>query len=113
MAFPGPNTDSHFPFRLSNLACAAESSLFVYSYKMILKTCGTTTLLMALEPLLRMTGELGMKVEWVAYTRKDFQRPGQQKFPHRDHVEEVRPAPSLYAMPCMHAYVCMCAWRAW
>jgi len=68
----------------------SESSLFVYSHKMILKTCGTTTLLMALEPLLKATAELGMKVEWVAYTRKDFQRPGQQKFPHRDHIEEVR-----------------------
>lgn len=56
---------------------------------MILKTCGTTTLLMTLEPLLEYTMALGMKVEWVAYTRKDFQRPGVQKFPHRDPKEEV------------------------
>jgi S-adenosylmethionine decarboxylase len=67
----------------------SESSLFIYPYKIVLKTCGTTTLLMCLEPLLEATKALGMKVEWVAYTRKDFQRPGQQKFPHRDHNEEV------------------------
>lgn len=30
-----------------------------------------------------------MTVEWVAYTRKDFQFPLVQKFPHRDPHEEV------------------------
>jgi S-adenosylmethionine decarboxylase len=67
----------------------SESSLFVYSHKIILKTCGTTTLLMCLEPLIEYTTALGMKIEWVAYTRKDFQRPGQQHFPHREPMEEV------------------------
>jgi hypothetical protein len=31
-----------------------------------------------------------MKVEWVAYTRKNFNFPEVQKFPHRDPQEEVR-----------------------
>jgi len=30
-----------------------------------------------------------MKVEWVAYTRKNFNFPEVQKFPHRDPQEEV------------------------
>jgi hypothetical protein len=68
----------------------SESSLFVYPHKIILKTCGTTTLLMVLPLLREYTAALGMAVEWVAYTRKDFQRPGQQQFPHRDPAEEVR-----------------------
>lgn len=66
----------------------SESSLFVYSHKMILKTCGTTTLLMALDSLLPVTTAIGMKVEWIAYTRKDFQFPQRQQFPHRDPNEE-------------------------
>lgn len=70
----------------------SESSLFVYSHKLVLKTCGTTTLLVCLEPLLEATAALGLKVEWVAYTRKDFTFPTAQKFPHRDPGEEVRAA---------------------
>ncbi len=103
----------------------SESSLFVYPLKMLLKTCGTTTLLKAIGPLLAATEvrggntrgpshfviyalqlhltrprppapprsvpqALGMKVEWVAYTRKNFNFPEVQKFPHRDPQEEVR-----------------------
>lgn len=79
---------------MSNGSCdsyvLSESSLFVYSHKMILKTCGTTTLLMALEPLIAAARALGMSLEWLAYTRKDFTFPLVQKFPHRDPLEEVR-----------------------
>ncbi len=67
----------------------SESSLFVYRDKVVLKTCGTTTLLVCLEPLLKATKALGLVVEWVAYTRKDFTFPTAQKFPHRDPAEEV------------------------
>jgi hypothetical protein len=31
-------------------------------------------------------------MEWLAYTRKDFQFPHVQMFPHRDPAEEVRAA---------------------
>lgn len=81
---------------MSNAVCdsyvLSESSLFVYSHKLILKTCGTTTLLLAIEPLLAAARSLGMDIEWLAYTRKDFTFPLVQKFPHRDPLEEVRRA---------------------
>lgn len=67
----------------------SESSLFVYSHKMIMKTCGTTTLLKALPPFFEATKALGMSIEWMSYTRKDFFFPQAQKFPHRDPNEEI------------------------
>jgi hypothetical protein len=80
----------------------SESSLFVYSHKMVLKTCGTTTLLMALEPLLEITTSLGMVIEWLAYTRKDFIFPQVQKFPHRAPQEEVRTGAGGWPDPRNH-----------
>lgn len=53
----------------------SESSLFVYSHKIIAKTCGTTTLLRMLPPLLERVAAKKMEVEWVAYSRKDFLFP--------------------------------------
>lgn len=67
----------------------SESSLFVYPLKLVIKTCGTTTLLAALPRLLEITLRLAMRVEWVAYTRKDFKFPQAQKFPHRGPQEEI------------------------
>ena len=50
-----------------------------------------------------LTQALGMVVEWVAYTRKDFQFPHVQKFPHRDPTEESSFLRKLF--PEGHAYV--------
>ena len=68
----------------------SESSLFVYPLKLIFKTCGTTTLLKARGPLLEATRAMGMDIEWMAYSRKNFLFPDSQKFPHRDPQEETR-----------------------
>ena len=53
----------------------SESSLFVYPFKMLIKTCGTTTLLRMLPPLLVETRRHGMVLEWVGYMRKNFMFP--------------------------------------
>jgi len=67
----------------------SESSLFIFPYKIIIKTCGTTKLLLSIEPLLRLAGELSLDVKSVRYTRGSFLCPGGQPFPHRNFSEEV------------------------
>ncbi|KAJ8546270.1 hypothetical protein K7X08_018853 [Anisodus acutangulus] len=67
----------------------SESSLFVYSYKIIIKTCGTTKLLLSILPILKLADELHLKVKSVRYTRGTFIFPGAQPYPHRHFSEEV------------------------
>jgi len=67
----------------------SESSLFVYSNKVILKTCGTTTLLHAVVKIVEHAVALGMQVEMVMYSRKNFSLPEAQHFPHKDFRTEV------------------------
>ncbi|XP_057765646.1 S-adenosylmethionine decarboxylase proenzyme [Salvia miltiorrhiza] len=67
----------------------SESSLFVYPYKIIIKTCGTTKLLLSIPPILKLAGLLSLSVQDVKYTRGSFIFPGAQSFPHRSFSEEV------------------------
>lgn len=84
----------------------SESSMFVFPHKLILKTCGTTTLLLGLHRLLRIAAvEAGfpfhnaMSTEdeqaaatpyRVFYSRKNFLFPDKQHGPHRSWAQEVR-----------------------
>lgn len=67
----------------------SESSLFVYPYKVIIKTCGTTKLLLSIPAILKLAGDLSLAVKSVRYTRGTFIFPGAQSFPHRSFSEEV------------------------
>lgn len=68
----------------------SESSMFVSRRRWILKTCGTTTPLACLQPLLRLAVQLGFKgTSDVFYSRKNFVRPELQTSPHRSFAEEV------------------------
>ncbi|XAR51586.1 Adenosylmethionine decarboxylase [Bertholletia excelsa] len=67
----------------------SESSLFVYPYKMIIKTCGTTKLLLSIPSILKLADLLSLSVKSVRYTRGSFIFPGAQPFPHRNFSEEV------------------------
>lgn len=67
----------------------SESSLFVYPYKIIIKTCGTTKLLRAIPPILKLAESLSLDVQAVRYTRGSFIFPGAQSYPHRSFSEEV------------------------
>lgn len=61
----------------------SESSLFVYPYMLVLKTCGTTTLLRCIALLIDFGRQLGLEIDWVGYSRKNFSFPGDQAFPHQ------------------------------
>lgn len=67
----------------------SESSMFVYANKVVMKTCGTTTLLKCLPFIKRYADALGMRIEWVSYSRKNYTFPEEQKYPHTSFQTEV------------------------
>ncbi len=84
----------------------SESSMFVFPHKIILKTCGTTTLLLGLHRLLRIAARhagfpfhntkslddirAAATPHRVFYSRKNFLFPDKQRGPHRSWKEEVK-----------------------
>ncbi|XP_044487974.1 S-adenosylmethionine decarboxylase proenzyme [Mangifera indica] len=85
----------------------SESSLFVYPYKIIIKTCGTTKLLLSIPPILKLAETLSLEVQSVRYTRGSFIFPGNQSYPHRNFSEEVVVLDSYFGKlgSGSHAYV--------
>ncbi|KAF7813035.1 S-adenosylmethionine decarboxylase proenzyme-like [Senna tora] len=67
----------------------SESSLFMYPLKIILKTCGTTKLLLSIKPILDLADSLSLSVFAVKYSRGSFIFPNYQHAPHRSFCEEV------------------------
>ncbi|KAK4874133.1 hypothetical protein RN001_013493 [Aquatica leii] len=69
----------------------SESSMFISKRRFILKTCGTTTPLMCLQPLLLLVEQYAgfTEVEDVFYSRKNYKRPELQAGPHQDFDQEV------------------------
>ncbi|KAL8366815.1 hypothetical protein RB595_008735 [Gaeumannomyces hyphopodioides] len=90
----------------------SESSMFVFPHKIILKTCGTTTLLLGLYRLLRIAAvDGGFPVHnatsledvkaaatpyRVFYSRKNFLFPDRQQGPHRSWKQEVKYLDDLF-----------------
>ena len=67
----------------------SESSLFVYDDRIILKTCGTTPLLNALDDIILIGKELNLKPAAVLYWRKNFSNPHLQDPVHQNFENEV------------------------
>lgn len=84
----------------------SESSMFIFPHKLILKTCGTTTLLLGLRRLLRIAAvdagfpfhnaaslddvHVAATPHRVFYSRKNFLFPDRQPGPHSSWKEEVK-----------------------
>jgi len=82
----GTTSNAHF-----DAYVLSESSLFVYPYKVILKTCGTTTLLQAIQPLIELAKvQCNIAPDSAFFSRKNFKFPERQLSPHSSLEEEVR-----------------------
>merc|ERR1712087_930184 len=66
----------------------SESSLFVFPHRVVLKTCGTTTLLLVIPQLLRMAHDIGSHLELLQYGHLRYKFPEQQVYPHASFEEE-------------------------
>eukprot|EP00457_Paulinella_chromatophora_P006796 gb/GEZN01006815.1/.p1 GENE.gb/GEZN01006815.1/~~gb/GEZN01006815.1/.p1 ORF type:complete len:416 (-),score=42.88 gb/GEZN01006815.1/:182-1429(-) len=75
----------------------SESSLFVYPSKIILKTCGTTTLLRALSTILNVAKKQCSLtiIDDLWYSRRNFFEPQKQLEPHGSWKKEVEFLDSL------------------
>lgn len=66
----------------------SESSLFVYPHKVVMKTCGTTTLILVLPRLLELADALGAALAHVHYSHYEYKFPHLQLYPHTSYDEE-------------------------
>lgn len=71
----------------------SESSFFVYPHVLILKTCGTTTLLEGLARMLEIVADLVPTLDpqplRIFYSRRSFMFPDRQLHPHRSWENET------------------------
>jgi len=67
----------------------SESSLFVYSSKVIIKTCGQITLLKCLPYLLKYARDVEAEESRVTFQRRNLLYPEEQFTPHTSFEEEV------------------------
>jgi S-adenosylmethionine decarboxylase len=68
----------------------SESSLFVYPYKVVIKTCGKITLLHCLEHLVQMgITEFQTTTSRVSFSRRNLFYPEDQLAPHNSFDDEV------------------------
>lgn len=80
---------SHVSNQYLDAYVLSESSLFVYPYMLVLKTCGTTTLLRCVAALIEIGRKIGLEIDWLGYNRKNFSFPGDQMFPHGSFHQEM------------------------
>lgn len=68
----------------------SESSLFVFKRKLVIKTCGTTTLLGILKKLKEIAATQGLEAELVIFSRKNYVFPHRQPHYHSSFEEELK-----------------------
>lgn len=66
----------------------SESSMFISSNRLLIKTCGQTTLLLCLPKLLEIASKLGLQLADLFYSHKNFLVPEAQFVPHNNFDQE-------------------------
>jgi len=66
----------------------SESSLFIYDHKLIILTCGTTSLLLSIPVIIEKAHSLGLSYCACQFTRGDYLFPDKQYYPHNSFDEE-------------------------
>ncbi|KAH7443798.1 hypothetical protein KP509_02G051300 [Ceratopteris richardii] len=74
----------------------SESSLFIYPFSLILKTCGTTKLLDTVPVVLGFAAQLNLQVKCCKYSRSTFIFPEEQSYPHGDFSQEIEYLDSFF-----------------
>lgn len=67
-----------------------ESSLFVMRNRIILITCGTTTLLNSVPLILEAISAVRGELEWASFMHKNYSFPWEQRGPHLSMAEEYK-----------------------
>lgn len=75
----------------------SESSLFVYSNKIMIKTCGTTTLLHCVSGIQVLAKEVNAEIDMILFSRKNLNFPTKQLYPHNNFDDEVHFLNKLFA----------------
>ncbi|KAI9191893.1 hypothetical protein LWI28_015109 [Acer negundo] len=83
----------------------SESSLFIYPYMIIIKTCGTTKLLSSVPRIVELAESLSLGACSVKYSRGCFIFPNYQPAPHRSFSEEVSVLNDYFSHLNSKAYV--------
>lgn len=80
----------------------SESSFFVFDEKVILKTCGTTTLLGAVPKIIEIACACGLTVVDVFYSRQNFFFPHKQLAPYTDFKHETEYLDGIFDGGCAY-----------
>lgn len=67
-----------------------ESNMFIFPCKIIIKTCGTTTLLKLVPYLIDDAKKFSLVVKGVTYTHESFMFPNMQVEPHMSFHDETK-----------------------
>ncbi|KEG14435.1 putative S-adenosylmethionine decarboxylase proenzyme [Trypanosoma grayi] len=80
-----------------------ESSLFVKKDRIILITCGRTTLLNSIPNILEAVSTVRGEPEWVSFMHKNYSFPWEQKGPHHTMEEEFNRLKAYF--PSGHPFI--------